>query len=211
MASDKDGSPTCGIYVRIDNFSNMLDAIGWVRKLAFTINRGSGYDRNMAVVELVCSQDNTDKVRDLIPIIKDNGLVAIVSGSCNPLGGDGVFIDKVDDSLSSLREALGNDAIIGTACIDKTQAEAAIKAGVDFVDLMADPSLISWFASKSDIICLASGGTITADNCGMLAHAGAGLIDVSDYILNHKKGIAQGTVNILHAIEKSTCPPQKAN
>lgn len=210
MTSDKAGSPTCGIYVRIDNFSNMLDAIGWVRKLAFTINRGSGYETNMAVVELVFTAENEEKIRDLIPIIKDNGLVAVVSGSCDPLGGDGVLLDGFD-GIGAVREALGDDAIIGVKCDDRESAQAAIDVGVDYVALKADPALIGWFKSQSDILCLATGGKITADNCGALAQAGAELVDVSAYILNHKKGIPQGTVNVLHAIEQASHQRGKVN
>ena len=79
MSSDKSGSPACGIYVRIDDFSNMLDVIGYVRQMAFAINRSSGYEKNMCVVELVCDaneEGRQERIADLIPIVQEQGLVA---------------------------------------------------------------------------------------------------------------------------------------
>lgn len=203
MSADKNGSPPCGIYVRIDDFSNMLDVIGQVRKLAFTINRGSGYERNMTVVEVVYTEENAERANDIIPIIKDNGLVAIVSGTFNPMNGDGLLLDKNSD-IQTTRNALGDDAIIGIICNDKDTAEEAISLGADYVCLPADPALITRISAAQDVICLARGKNITSTNCGALAHAGAGLVDVSDYIWNHEKDIMQGTVNIMHALETAS-------
>ncbi len=203
MSVDKSGSPSCGIYMRIDNLSNMLDAIGWVRKLAFAINRASGYEKNSAVIEIACNSDNAERVRDLIPIAQENGLVAVVSGSFDPMGGDGLLLEKGSD-IKTAREALGEDAIIGVVCKDKDEADEAVSLGADYLCLPADPTLITRISAAHDVMCLARGAKITNKNCAALASAGAGLVDVGDYILNHEKDILQGAVNIMHALETAT-------
>ncbi len=210
MSIDKAGSPPCGIYVRIDDFSNMLNVIGQVRKLAFAVNRGSGYEKNMVVVELLYSKENEERLRDIIPIIQDNGMVAVVYKSHDSFGADGVLLDRVGD-ISSVRSALGDKAIIGLVCDGRSDAQNAIEQKADYVSLAADPSLISWFSAQSEIICLARGNHITNDNCGALAMAGAGIVDVSDYIWTHEKDIMQGTVNILHALDLAMKAPQHIN
>ncbi|MBI1300187.1 MAG: hypothetical protein GC137_00875 [Alphaproteobacteria bacterium] len=210
MSDDKAGSPPCGIYIRISDFSNMLDAIGWVRKMAFVINRSSGYEKNMSAVELVYTNENEDRLRDLIPIIQDNGLVAIVSRSFDPLGADGVLLENIED-VEKAREALDDDAIIGVVCQDRETADKAIAHEVDYVSLPADPVFIREFSAKTEIVCLAAGKDINPENCGVLAQSGAGLVDVGDYILNHEKDIMQGTVNILHALETTAQMPKTVN
>lgn len=210
MSVDKSGSPPCGIYIRISDFSNMLDAIGWVRKLAFVINRSSGYEKNMTVVELVYTKEAEERIRDLIPIIQDNGLVSIVRGSYDPLGADGVLLENIED-VKKARQAKDDDAIVGVVCHDKETADKAIALEVDYVSLPADPAFIRAFSAKTEIVCLASGEAINPENCGVLAEAGAGLVDVGDYILNHEKDIMQGTVNVLHALESVTQKAKTVN
>ncbi len=210
MSSDKAGSPPCGIYLQIDDLSNMLDAIGWVRKYAFTLNQRSGYEKNLSVIEVVYSADLEERVRDLMPIIKDNGLVPVVSGSFDPHGADGILLSDVA-GYAAAREALGGDAIIGVTCSGKEDAEAAITAEADYVVLPADPALIAWFTAQSDMLCVARGSKMNQDNCTSLALAGANLVDVSNYVLKHKDGIMQGAVNILHALEQADLGKKAVN
>lgn len=212
MSTDKPGSPPCGIYVRIDDFSNMLDAIGWVRKLAFTINRSSGYEKNMTVVELAHTPENEEKICDLIPVIQDNGLVAIVTDHFETADkADGILLNNVSDAQAA-KEALGEDKIIGVVCKDKAAGEQAIAAKVDYAVLNADPALITWWSAQTDILSVARAKKgVTSSNCGTLVSAGAGFVDVGSYILNHKKDIMQGTVNILHAVEQAAEKPSVVN
>ncbi len=205
MSTDKSGSPPCGIYVRIDDFSNMLDVIGYVRQMAFTINQRSGYEKNMSVIEVGYSKKYAERAKDIVPIIKDQGLVAIMHGSFDPLGADGVLLDNADD-IAKAREALGEDAIIGVIGSQNTQ-------GADYVVLNADPAAIGkWTAGSEAALCVARGKKgVNANNCGALVTAGANFVDVSDYILKHKKSIMQGTVNILHEIEQSASKPTALN
>ena len=99
MSADKSGSPSCGIYVRIDDFSNMLDAIGQVRKLAFAINRASGYEKNLAVIELAYNDDDQERINDLIPIIRGQGLVCLLSGTSKSGEADGIIFSH-DQTIS---------------------------------------------------------------------------------------------------------------
>ncbi len=210
MSIDKAGSPPCGIYVRIDDFSNMLDVIGQVRKLAFAVNRGSGYEKNMVVVELVYTKENEERIHDIIPIIQDNGLVGIISGTSNLHGADGILLSDVEE-VSKTRSTLEKDCIIGLNCDSRADAERAIELAVDYVSLTADPALISWFSAQSEILCLARGNLINNDNCGTLARAGASLVDVSDYIWKHEKDVMKGAVNILHALDLATQSPKQVH
>ncbi|PCJ98614.1 MAG: hypothetical protein COA45_07815 [Zetaproteobacteria bacterium] len=207
MSSDKSGSPPCGIYVRIDDFSNMLDVIGYIRKMAFAINRSSGYKKNMVVVELAYSVEVAERITDIIPVIRDQGFVAIVSGTADPLGADGVLLTNMDE-YKALRGVLGDDVIIGLVCENMSEAEIAVKHDVDYVVLAADPMLIGKFTTLSDVLCVVQGGNITNKNCGALARAGAKLVDVGAYILGHEKGPMQGAVNILYELELAAQVPK---
>jgi hypothetical protein len=207
MSADKSGSPPCGIYVRIDDFSNMLDLIGYVRQMAFTINQRSGYEKNMSVVEVAYTPENAERAKDIIPIIQDQGLVAIIQGAFDPYGADGVLLDDVAD-IAKARAAQGEDAIIGVAC--KTVPNAI--EGADYIILNADPNAIVKCKASHDVLCVArSKKGVTPDSCGALINGGADFVDVSTYILKHKKGVMQGTVNILHEIEKGLESPKALN
>lgn len=213
MNADKPGSPPCGIYVRIDDFSNMLDVIGWVRKMAFAINQRSGYEKNMSVVEVGFSADYAERARDIVPIIQDQGLVAIMHDTFDPMGADGLLIDHMND-ISKARSAIGDDGILGVSCTkmpcDKVQDDKV--QGIDYAILNADPAIIGKWKINNDSLCVARGKSgITADNCGALVKASADFVDVSDYILNHKKDIMQGTVNILYEIQQAAKKPRVVN
>ncbi len=210
MSSDKSGSPPCGIYVRIDDFSNMLDVIGYVRKMAFAINRSSGYEKNMVVVELAYTEEVAERIVDIIPIIRDQGFVVIVSGVSDSMGADGVLVTSTGEA-NITRDKLGDDAIIGVTCDDLETATTAVDAGVDYVVIPSDPITISKFSAKSNVLCVARGKSITNKNCGVLSQAGANLVDVGDYIRNHKKDAMQGTVNILYELDQATKSMGKLN
>ncbi len=197
--------------MRIDDFSNMLDLIGYVRKMAFTINQSSGYEKNMVIIELIYDENEAERIADLIPIIQDQGIIAIVSGKIDKsLHADGVLLDDLDD-YEKAHEMLGEDGIVGVICHDKLQAERAKEVGVDYVALGADPALITWWNAQTDILCAARGENITNTSCGTLVSAGADFVDVTDYIMNYEQGIMQATVNILYAIDLCAQTPKILN
>ena len=209
MTGDKSGSPPCGIYVRIDDYSDMTDVITKLRQMALVINRASGYEKNMCVVELAFDKDATEQMKDLITIIQAEGMVAIITGGWLD-GADGALLadHKV---IEETRAALGEEAIIGLICQTRAQGEIAIEKRVDYAVLPADPAMLGWWRSKTDKLSLASGKGITNSNCGNLARAGADLVDVTEYVFNHEKGVMQGTVNILHALDMAAQPPGALN
>lgn len=217
MSEDKSGSPPCGIYLRIDDFSNMLDLIGYVRQMAFAINRSSGYEKNMAAVEVVFEagdEERNERVFDLIPIIKDQGLVALISGLPDGVedlhGADGVIVD-IDTDIAALRTIYGEDAIIGVTTGSKQEALQALSMPVDCIIMQAAPGLLAELNMRAEGLVIARGKGITNKNCGALAQAGANLIDVSDYLLGHKKGVMQATVNVLHELDAAMNRPDTVN
>jgi len=175
-----------------------------LRQMAMTINRASGYEKNMDVVELVYKAEADEEIGDLVALIQAEGLVAIISGLEefeDIKDADGVLLDDAG-LYQDARSILGEDAIIGISCgADKDKAQKAIDMEADFVVLNGDPSLISWFSAQSTMMSVASSAGISNHNCGEFVRSGAGFMDVTDYILEHEKGVMQGTVNIMHAID----------
>lgn len=201
MAKDKGGSPPCGIYMRIDDVSNMLDTIGYVRQFAFAVNRASGYEKNMSVVELVCSDDNVEKMSDLIPIIKHQGLIVIVRNADNIEDADGYLVHDLE-TLEVKRLSCGDDLIIGLDCMDSELPNGKTECSADYFILPAQPQAIGEMKKVfGSTLCVARGAGITPNNCDVLMIAGADLIDFSDYILSHEKGVMQATVNVMHALD----------
>lgn len=203
MSGDKSGSPPCGIYVRIDDFSDMPKLILALRQMAMTINRASGYEQNMAAVELAYRPENAKKIEDLVILVQAEGLVAVIA---NPpegfeiFGADGIMLG--DSSLvSKAREVLGEDAIIGVECgLSKPLAAEAMEAGADYVSFAPDVGLVAWWSMEHGAPCLVS-GDLNNDNCGSFARAGAGFVDVTRYIFEHEEGVMKGTVNVLYALD----------
>jgi len=219
MSSDKSGSPPCGIYIRIDDFSDMPAVITAIRQVAMVINRTSGYEKNMCVVEFVCESGNAqtiERITDLTAIAKAQGFIAILSGDGQlnetALDVDGILLSNLDEVIEA-RKALGEDAIIGLKCAkSKDMAQKAILLEADYIEMAADPALIGWFKGLgSSLLVNANGREINAENCNALAHAGADLVNVSAYILGHKKGAMQAAVNIQHALEIVVQTPDKLN
>lgn len=105
---------------------------------------------------------------------------------------DGVHVGRNDPSLAAARALLGNDAIIGSSCYnDFTAAEAAVRAGADYVAfgsffhsktkpgaLRAATELLQRARTLFTVPIVAIGG-ITPDNGMALIAAGAHLLAVS--------------------------------
>lgn len=213
MSTDKAGSPPCGIYMRIDDFSDMPKVITALRQVAMVVNRASGYEKNRVAVEFVYRVEHKDKIADLIDLVDSNGLVPVLSGAYTPdlaARADGVLCGSLDDAKAA-RATLGDDAIIGVACMTKDDMMHVIGEDVDYITAPTDPDLIQWFASKSSIVVAACGDDVTQDRCTALVLAGAGFVDSTHYILSHEKGVMQGAVNILHAIDLAVSLPKTLN
>lgn len=200
MSGDKSGTPPCGLYARIDDFSDMIKTITAFRQMAMVINQASGYKRNMHVAELVHTEGNVEKIADLLSVVKAQGLVCVISGvSLEQAQGafaeaDGFLLTSLED-LIKFRAALGDDPILGV------MAEGSVDARADYAVLPADPAMIAKASRGGEVIVCARGEGITNDNVGVLVQAGASFIDCGDYIFSHEKGVMQGAVNMLYALE----------
>lgn len=201
MSRNKSGAPPCGLYARIDDFGDVVKTIGAIRQMASVINRASGYEQNMHVLEFAAGvPEDAEKIADLITIMKAQGMVCVVSGATlDQAGGalgmaDGFVLSSAQD-LAAFRAALGDDPILGLVTKDAPDARA------DYVILPADPALIAKIGGGGDVVVCARGEGITNDNAGALARAGASFIDCGDYIFSHEKGVMQGAVNMLYALE----------
>ena len=214
MYCDKIGSPPCGIYVRVERYADSQALKLALRQMAMVINRASGYEKNLCAVEFAYQTAFAPLIKELISLVQEQGLVAIISGPCpapEELGADGVLLTQ-EENITAMREKLGETAIIGLTCGEsKIQAQAALTANVDYVVLSAVPNMIGWWVAQTDKPCVVSGQNITDESCGSLAFLGAGFVDVSAYLFNHKKGIMQATVNMLHALELATQRAESVN
>lgn len=209
----KKGAPACGLYLKIADGKPFEDAFRDLREAAFVINR-SAYEKNLHVLEVggdPMDVDSTDRLKALVLGGKQNGLVVIVRGHAGlafAVEADGVLLDKPED-IAAARAVMGEDAIIGLRCgLSRQTAEAAADEGaVDYVcfaavagHILPPESLIGWWSARSEIPALVE-GNITNDECGRYVRAGATFIDGTDYVWSHPKGIKQGTVDMLYAID----------
>ncbi len=209
----KAGAPQAGLYLRIADDKPFEEAFREMREAAFVINR-SAYEKNLHVLEVggdPLDVDSTDRLKALVLGGQQNGLVVIVRGDAGlafAVEADGVLLDKPEDVVSA-RAVMGEDAIIGLRCgLSRHAAEAAAaNAVVDYISFSAaathilpPETLIGWWGAHSEMPALVE-GKFTNDDCGRYVRAGATFIDASDYVWNHPKGIKQGTVDMLYAIE----------
>lgn len=208
----KKGAPSAGLYLRISDDKPFEEAFRDMREAAFVINRSS-YEKNLHVLEVggdPMDVDSTDRLKALVLGGKQNGLVVIVRGHAGlafAVEADGVLLEKLDD-VANAREVMGGDAIIGLRCgLSRQTSEKAIEEGVDYVSFSASAenilppeSLIGWWGVKTEVPALVE-GKLTNDDCARYVQAGATFLEASDYVWNHPKGIKQGTIDMLYAIE----------
>jgi hypothetical protein len=209
----KQGAPQAGLYLRIEDNVPFEDAFRALREAAFVINR-SAYEKNLHVLEVggdPLDVESTDRLKALVLGGKQNGLVVIVrahAGLAFAVEADGVMLEKAED-VENARAVMGEEAIIGLRCgLSRQAAEAAEAQGlVDYVSFAAvashilpPESLIGWWSTRSDVPALVE-GKFTNDDCGRYVRAGVTFIDGSDYVWNHPKGVKQGTVDMLYAID----------
>lgn len=107
------------------------------------------------------------------------------------IGADGVHLGKRDASISTAREQLGKQAIIGCSCYnDLNRADNAVKNGVDYIAFgtffpsptkpdatKATPALIRQAKKKYNIPVVAIGG-ITPENGKSLVGTGIDMLAV---------------------------------
>lgn len=203
----KKGAPRCGLYLRIDRDMDMQAAILGLRQVAMVVNR-SEYERNMHVVEVAApapdDQESRERASTLIELAKLGGLVAIMAGSAeaaHALNAEGVLLDD-ENAIGLARSVLGDAAIIGLSCGgDEGRAQRAVNLGCDYVGFeRGSPDLFARWDTGHTQPALAD---IALDNnlAGAYAASGASLLNCSRYVWKHPKGVMQGVVNMLHAID----------
>jgi len=133
--------------------------------------------------------------RDVAFIVNDD------MGLAKRLGADGVHLGQQDGDPREARRLLGASAQIGVTChASRHLAMEAGEAGADYVafgaffptttkvvEHRAEPALLSWWSTVTDIPCVAIGG-ITPANAAPLIAAGADFLAVSGAIWSSPGG-----------------------
>lgn len=144
----------------------------------------------------------------LLELCRERDVAFIVNddvGLARRLGADGVHLGQSDGDPADARRLLGPDAQIGVTCHNSRHlAMAAGEGGADYVafgafyptttkitEHVAEPALVGWWTTVSDIACVAIGG-INADNCAPIVAAGADFVAVSSAVWSHPDGAAAG-------------------
>lgn len=139
------------------------------------------------------------------------------------LGADGVHLGQGDGDPRDARRELGPEAQIGVTCHGSRHlAMDAGEAGADYVAFgafypsttkdsghRADPALLGWWTTVSEIACVAIGG-ITPANCQPLVAAGADFLAVSSAVWDHPGGAGAGVkamVDAMGAVRRGDVDP----
>lgn len=206
----KSGAPACGLWLRLgpDLAVDILSRD--LKQIFFAIN-GSPYERNMHALEITGDAVDgsfAEAARHLYALARAGGIATIFRGdpqAAKDLGADGVLVADIA-MLQQARAIFGDGGISGLACgLSKELSLAAYDAGADFITFgaankMPDAELMKMWDILTDRPVVIE-GPISNDYAAYYVQAGAGFIDAGTYIWNHAKGVMQGTVNMLHAID----------
>ena len=199
----RDRRPACQLYLVSPletggGFPDALRAALGAGPVAAFQFRVKGIDQHEAVrlaepLQRICAD------ADVAFLVNDSAALA------KRLGADGVHLGQDDGSVGEARDLLGAEAQIGVTChASRHLAMEAGEAGADYVAFgaffdtatkatthRADPALLSWWTTLSQLPCVAIGG-ITAVNAPALVAAGADFLAVSAAVWGHPQGAAAG-------------------
>lgn len=211
MTEKRKGAPPVGLWLKVGPDLAIPELLRDLKQIFFVIN-GSRYERNMHALEVRGQPDDPefrDKAAVLFEFARHHGIACIFRGdhqTAKDIGADGVLVNVPED-IDKAREIFGVDGIIGLACGTSSEmAAAAHDAATDFVSFGAAngqlpaPEALRFWTLLSDKPALVE-GPLTNDYCAYYVQAGAAFLDAGDYIWSHGKGVMQGTVNMLHAID----------
>ncbi|MEX0922755.1 MAG: thiamine phosphate synthase [Rhodovibrionaceae bacterium] len=125
-------------------------------------------------------------------------------------GCDGIHVRADEQNVKALRQALGQDMILGAACGNsKHLAITAAEAGADYVCFgelderhsPPDPEAISWWAEIMEVPCVALGG-IGLEDAEELLQAGSDFLCVGMAVWNHPQGPAAAIAGFEAAIAR---------
>lgn len=207
----KEGASPVGLYIKLGPDYAMDILTKDLKQIALVINHDK-HERNMHALEIAVNEDDPEfkeKALALSGFGKHNGLAVILRGHpelAKEIEAEGVLLEDWS-LLETARAVFGDDGIIGLYCEnDPDKAAAAFDADVDFVSfgmvkggLPAVEALKFWnmLTPRPAVV----EGPITNDHVNYYIENGAAFLSAADYIWSHSKGVMQGTVNMLHAIE----------
>ncbi|MGN1031568.1 MAG: thiamine phosphate synthase [Butyricicoccaceae bacterium] len=158
------------------------------------------------------------EARPIVELCRQHGVPCLINDSiavCQAVGADGVHVGQSDMAAERARELLGPDAIIGVTAKTTEQAQAAQRAGADYIGTGAafgsstklDATYISAEQMKAvcasvDIPAVAIGG-ITRENAAQLAGRGIAGIAVVSAIFA-QPDIARATAELLAIAKQVT-------
>jgi thiamine-phosphate pyrophosphorylase len=138
------------------------------------------------------------------PILAEHDVALIINDRADlahQLDAEGVHLGQTDGSIAHARTVLGRDKTIGVTCHNSRHlAMEAGDQGADYVAFgafypsgtkdpptFAEPDLLRWWVTLSEIPCVAIGG-ITVDTAKPLIDAGADFLAVSAGVWAHPQG-----------------------
>lgn len=190
-----------------DFADRLVEALDAGRVAAFQF-RVKGVDQHEAA-RLAAPLLEICRSRDVAFIVNDD------MGLAKRIGADGVHLGQGDGDPRAARSLLGPDAQIGVTChASRHLAMEAAEAGADYVafgaffptitktvEHHADPALLGWWTTVSEVPCVAIGG-INPGNCRALVAAGADFLAVSAGVWAHPDGAAAGVRAMLAAMRR---------
>lgn len=209
MTEKTQTAPVCGLYLKVPDDQPVGTILPKLRQAAMVMNR-SAHGKNMHAFELGANPDDPESItrlEALVEILQLQGMIALVRGDfklARAAGADGVTLDS-GSSIGMARDYLGEKAIISVRCGDSVDLAAqAIENSADIVTFgtgksMPSPVTVAKWAMQ-DAPCMVE-GPVTNDDCARYVQAGALFVDATDYVWNHPKGVMQGVVNMMHAID----------
>ena len=216
------GAPGAGLYIRIPHSPDLEKLVPQLRQL-FHVTNASAHEKNMHVLEIAAGGKDDVEFREkselLIAIARHNGITCIMRGGdaavAKDIGFEGILALSYEE-FTAARTVFGNDGIVGLACGTSQEMTAwAHDEGADFAafgtgkndSLPPIESLRFWtiLNDKPSVI----EGPVTNDYAAFFIQAGAMFLDCGDYIFSHEKGVMQGTVNMLHAIDLALAATQQ--
>lgn len=220
MSENRKGAPPVGLWIKVGPDLAMAELVRDLKQIFFVIN-GSKYERNMHAFEVQGNAGDSDfreKAQALYEFAKANGIACIFRGdaqTAKELDADGVLVAAPAD-IAAARKIFGDEGLVGLACgVSADLAAQAHDGGADFVtfgigrDKMPAPDALRFWSMLSDKPALVE-GPLTNDYVAFYVQNGASFIDAGDYIWSHAKGVMQGTVNMLHAIDLALEEQQQA-
>lgn len=207
----KKGAPPCGLWLRVGPDLAVEELLRDLQQVFHVIN-SSDYEKNMHTLEIHGDAGNAvfrEKASLLFDFARGKGMACIYRGdpaAAKEMGADGVLVDSAA-LLAEGKSLFGDDGIAGLACgTSQEMAALAHDEGADFVSFgtggpaFPPPDVLRFWTILSDKPALIE-GPVDNDYAAYWVNAGAAFLDAGDYIWSHGKGVMQGTVNMLYAID----------